>query len=378
MSSVEEELRYGFGKNWAEFVEKSFNEEVVDQSRAGLCNLLRADSLRGKVFLDIGCGSGVHSLAAHRLGAARIVSFDYDRDSVATTAELRRRAGEPANWEVRQGSVLDPAFMKALPPADIVYSWGVLHHTGDMWTAVRNAAVPLKPDGVFYIALYSSDIYLDPSPEYWIKVKRRYNRAGPRGRRLMEWWYVGRFLVLPALKSGQNPLSVIRNYGHRGMTFWTDAKDWLGGYPIEFAGLAETQEFCKRELDLDLVNLKTGEGCTEYVFCRLAENAEWRRTAQQRQLKLLPGPYVAQGGARYAASVPVLADEADGPAAPARSRLMLYEDGQLLGLAHTRHDQISNYGKGRFSHWGADVHFSATDNSDPNSNGRHYSYCERF
>jgi hypothetical protein len=268
--------------------------------------------------------------------------------------------------------------MQTLPKFDVVYSWGVLHHTGDMWSAVRNAAIPLKPDGVFYIALYSSDIYLKPPPEYWIRLKRRYNQRGEIGRRLMEWRYVVRFNILPALKSGRNPLSVIREYNPRGMKFWTDVKDWLGGYPIEFAGLQETSDFGRRELGLDLVNVKTGEGCTEYVFCRLAENAHWRRIVDGRRLMPLTNPFSPQGGASYSAPLPALEGGANAPGHPHRSQLMLYEDGKMLGLAHALLSDIAKYGKARFNHWGANLYFSASDNSDPNENGRSYAYCERL
>jgi 2-polyprenyl-3-methyl-5-hydroxy-6-metoxy-1,4-benzoquinol methylase len=192
----DDDLRFGFGRNWADFVASRLNNSVVEASRLHMADMLRAESLEGKTVLDIGSGSGIHSLAALRLGAERIISFDYDRDSVATTRKVREHAGSPANWEVMQGSVLDAAFMASLPTADIVYSWGVLHHTGAMWSAVRNAASLLKPDGVFYIALYSSDNYVDPPPSYWMKVKKRYNMSGSVGRRLLEWRYALRFHIL--------------------------------------------------------------------------------------------------------------------------------------------------------------------------------------
>jgi hypothetical protein len=162
------------------------------------------------------------------------------------------------------------------------------------------------------------------------------------------------------------------------MEFWTDVKDWLGGYPMEFAGLQETREFCRQELGLDLVNLKTGEGCTEYVFCRLAENAHWRGIAEGRQLTPLTGPFSPQGGNSYTASLPAMEGEANDSENQRRSQLMLYEDGKLLGLAHALHSHIARYGKGRFNHWGSSLLFSASDNSDPNANGRRYAYCERF
>lgn len=343
-----------------------------------MAGLLRVSNLAGKTFLDIGCGSGIHSLAALRMGAARVISFDYDIDSVKTTEAVRAWAGSPSNWSVFQGSVLDKNLMQSLDKADIVYSWGVLHHTGSMWEAVENAGIPLKPDGVFYIALYSSDNYVDPPPEYWLDLKRRYNRAGPLRKTLMELQYAYRFHVGPALRSGQDPLQVMRNYGDRGMTYWTDVKDWLGGYPMEFASLAETQAFVSDKHGLSLVNVKTGEGCTEYVFADPKANTFWGEVEAGRVRSPLNGPFLEAGGVAYAAPTPDLADTSDHPDTPRRSRLMLYEDGRMLGLAHTLHDDIRKYGNGRFSHWGAEIFFSASDGSDPNVNGRTYSFCPEF
>jgi 2-polyprenyl-3-methyl-5-hydroxy-6-metoxy-1,4-benzoquinol methylase len=372
------EMRYGFGKNWAEYIEKNFSEQRVEESRRHLADFIRAESLKGLAFLDIGCGSGLHSLAAHRMGAERILSFDYDHESVATTEKIHQYAGAPANWTVMQGSVLDKEFMATIPKSDIVYSWGVLHHTGNIWTAVRNATLPMKPNGLFYIALYSSDNYVDPPPEYWLKIKRKYNRAGALGRRLMELQYVMRFLVVPELKAGRNPFDVMRKYGARGMTYWTDVKDWLGGYPMEFASLQETQVFCKDELGLDLVNVLTGQGCTEYLFCRPEQNTQWRSIIAARTLVPLRTPFHHNGGKAYAIAAPHLESQADNAEAPRRSSLMLYENGQMLGLAHSMHDHIARFGKGRFSHYGPNLYFSASDNTDPNTNGRTYAYCEDF
>src|SRR5262245_33858198 len=129
-------VRYGFGKNWAQFIDAHFDQERVDIAQQHLLAFLKLPDLAGKVFLDIGCGSGLHSLAAWRAGAREVISFDIDADSVQTTRQLRHWGGNPPNWCVRQGSVLDPEFLAGLPPADIVYSWGVLHHTGAMWDAV--------------------------------------------------------------------------------------------------------------------------------------------------------------------------------------------------------------------------------------------------
>jgi SAM-dependent methyltransferase len=378
MGNETTEMRYAFGKNWAEFIGKNFSQRVVEDSRKHLADFIRIDSLRDLTFVDIGCGSGLHSLSAYQMDAKQIVSFDYDPDSVATTKKLHEYAGSPPSWRIEQGSVLDKSYMEKLPKSDIVYSWGVLHHTGDMWTAVRNAAIPMKPGGLFYIALYSSDNYVEPPPEYWLKIKRQYNRTSAIGKRWMELQYAMRFLVIPELKAGRNPFGVMRKYRTRGMTYWTDVKDWLGGYPMDFASLQETQAFCKEELGLDLVNVITGQGCTEYLFCRPELNVYWRSIIDSRKLVPLLGPFHHNGGAAYAVAAPQLQYQADTGAAPRRSKLMLYEDGRMLGLAHAVHDHIVRFGKGRFSHYGPNLYFSASDNSDPNRNGRTYSYCEKF
>ena len=129
-------MRFGFGKNWQLYIQRYFNEERVSIAQKHLLDFLQLDSLAGKYFLDIGCGSGLHSLAACKAGASRVVSFDYDWNSVHATEKLKEFSGNPAHWTVLQGSILEPQFLATLQPADIVYSWGVLHHTGALWQAL--------------------------------------------------------------------------------------------------------------------------------------------------------------------------------------------------------------------------------------------------
>src|SRR6202051_1144836 len=138
--------RFQVGRNGSQFLE-SLNDEQIGRAEESLKQMLNAESLRGKSFLDIGSGSGLFSLAARRLGA-RIHSFDYDPHSFASTAELRRRYfPEDTQWRVEQGSVLEKPYLEALGQFDIVYSWGVLHHTGSMWQALENVVPIVKPGG---------------------------------------------------------------------------------------------------------------------------------------------------------------------------------------------------------------------------------------
>jgi len=257
---------FSFGRNWEEFVRTKFSEERVAISRKHLLDFLETSDLAGKYFLDIGCGSGIHSLAACRSGASRIVSVDIDPDSVRTTGRIREMAGSPPHWEALQGSILDAGFVARIEPADIVYSWGVLHHTGDLWTAVRNAAGRIRPGGLFYVALYEKTADSD----YWIAVKKKYNRSSRAGKRGMELAYVYRtFFRGRGIRDLADSLRYIRNYRQsRGMAFWTDVRDWLGGWPYEPATPKEVTDFCAGTLGLRTIKVKTGEANVEYLFAK--------------------------------------------------------------------------------------------------------------
>jgi SAM-dependent methyltransferase len=261
--------RFAFGKNWASFIEHHFDDERVAITQTHLLKFLGRGSLEGLTFLDIGCGSGLHSLAAYRAGAARVISFDYDHMSVGTTRKLRALAGDPENWQVLQGSVLDADFMAGLGQFDIVYSWGVLHHTGDQWTALKHAAARMGAGGLFYVALYTSDVFTGKhDAAFWLRTKRRYNEGGWLVRRGLEFWYAAGQLY-SLFRQGSNPIAYVANYRNsRGMSYYHDVKDWVGGWPMEFSSVAEIKAFGRDTLGLDLADIKTGEANTEYLFRR--------------------------------------------------------------------------------------------------------------
>ena len=262
-------MRFGFGKNWEDYIKKHFSEERVEISRKHLLSFLKLDDLKGKSFLDIGCGSGLHSLAALRSGAERIYSFDYDPASVATTEKLREFAGNPSHWEARQGSILDKEFLRTIEPTDIVYSWGVLHHTGSMWEAMDNTAGLGKKGSLYYIALYDYETHVDPTPEFWLDVKQRYNKSSAWEKRKMELWYIWRFMLYGSILALPILLARILGYKQsRGMAFYNDVKDWLGGWPMDFAKRADVKKWAEKH-GLEMLTMKTGEANTEYLFKRL-------------------------------------------------------------------------------------------------------------
>jgi 2-polyprenyl-3-methyl-5-hydroxy-6-metoxy-1,4-benzoquinol methylase len=275
------ETRFAFGRNWSKFA-SGVNEQVVETAVRSLRAMLGTDTLRDRTFIDVGCGSGLFSLAARRLGA-QVVSFDYDPLSVSTTARLRERAApdDPA-WRIEQGSVLDAEYLGRLGKFDVVYSWGVLHHTGAMWDAVRNVTQLIAPNGQLFIAIYNDQ---GRYSRYWTSIKRLYNKLPSYLRFLVLVPCFVRLrgpMLVRDLFSG-HPLRSWRNYGvERGMSPWYDVVDWVGGYPFEVAKPEEIFDFY-RVRGFELQRLKTcggGRGCNEYVFAAPADPAQAAASAR--------------------------------------------------------------------------------------------------
>lgn len=225
--------RFRFGANWARFV-RSVNTEQIAEAEDALRTMLGASSLNGLSLLDVGAGSGLSSLASRNLGA-EVHSFDYDPEAVAAINALKRRfRPEDTAWSIDRGSILDDGYVRTLGRYDVVYSWGVLHHTGAMWRAIENAASLVRPGGIFAIAVYNDQ---GRRSRRALAMKRRYVQSGRAGRALELGKFVLAYSVkqfLVDLRDRQNPLAHYRR-GERGMALWTDIVDWVGGYPFEVA-----------------------------------------------------------------------------------------------------------------------------------------------
>lgn len=254
-------VRFPFGENWLHLL-PALTDDKVAEAISSLRESLGVESLQGASFLDIGCGSGLFSLAARKLGAV-VYSFDNDPQSVACTSELRRRHfSEDDNWTVEKGSVLDESFLAGLGEFDIVYSWGVLHHTGEMFRAFSNILTTMARGGKLFISVYNDQ---GLRSRYWSFVKRTYNRNRVCRLAIISThapYLFGVRYVVRALGGRSAP--------GRGMSLWRDTVDWLGGYPFEVARPEEVSSFF---LDHGLVleSLRTcgsRMGCNEFLFRR--------------------------------------------------------------------------------------------------------------
>ena len=258
--------RFEFGKNWKRFL-SILNEAHINEAEESLCEMLEYKDLKGMRLLDIGSGSGLFSLASRRLGA-RVLSFDFDPQSVACTLELKNRyfPGDH-NWIIEENSVLDETYLKSLGTFDIVYSWGVLHHTGNMFKALHNAQIPVEDNGLLFIAIYNDQGFIS---KFWRKVKRLHCSGLP-GKIITILIFYPYFFskgMAAGIAKFKNPIRYFTDYKQRrGMSVLHDWKDWLGGYPFEVARPEEILGFYqKRGFVLRKMTTTRRNGNNQFVF----------------------------------------------------------------------------------------------------------------
>jgi 2-polyprenyl-3-methyl-5-hydroxy-6-metoxy-1,4-benzoquinol methylase len=276
---VADRRRFEFGKNWQRFL-ATLDDGRIAQAERSLREMLNVDDLAGTSFLDVGSGSGLFSLAARRLGA-RVHSFDFDPQSVACTRELKNRFfAEDPQWTIDEGSALDHGYLASLGKFDVVYAWGVLHHTGQMWKALENVAVPVTPGGRLFLAIYNHQ-------RYWTRLHTALKRTYVSLPVLLRWPMAAALIAFQATKRLvryvtrlRNPVARYRDdKNSRGMSWWHDCLDWIGGYPFETATPEAIFDFFhQRGFVLERLTTCGGApGCNQYVFRKALDRWTWSK-----------------------------------------------------------------------------------------------------
>ena len=262
----EEVAVFNFGENWASF-SRRINETRMESARQSLRTLFGEGALSGRSFLDIGCGSGLFSIAAAQLGARSVLGLDVDPISVATSQNNAAHwLTSPTSISFCQLSVLDGEQMSKLGMFDIVYSWGVLHHTGNMKVALRNAAHRVAPNGMLMIAIYNKHW----SSLFWKVVKWIYNRVGRSGQKILISILTPVIFLAKWLVTLRNPFKM-----QRGMDFMHNVVDWVGGYPYEYASISEMRTALEK-IGFEMLTVfpaKVPTGCNEFVCTKRVEGA---------------------------------------------------------------------------------------------------------
>lgn len=235
------ETHFEFGKNWEKLVNQ-LNDDAVAESTRKMADFTGFSDFKNKTFLDIGCGSGLSSLAAFKLGAKSISSVDIDPQNIKNVEAVKQKFNVPAqySWSAWVSSIVEAKDVHQLPRADIVYSWGVLHHTGSMWEGIDHCTRLVNPGGYLYLMLYRDAFFAST----WKNIKYFYTKAP----QIIKWAMRNTFaslLILGAILKGKNPARIIRDYPKksRGMSWYIDVTDWVGGYPFEYASAEETTRF---------------------------------------------------------------------------------------------------------------------------------------
>lgn len=253
---------FEFGKNWERFSLNAMSEETLDDAAASVRELLGGDRLKGAAFVDVGCGSGLFSIAAARLGAARVMGLDVDPKCIEVAKANAARFGFEKQTEFKEISILDRPAAEPLGTFDVVYAWGSLHHTGDMRTAISNAAALVGPGGAFALAIYNRH----STSRAWERIKKTYNHSPGLVRAIMIYAFCGIIYAAKLAVTRRNPLEQ-----QRGMNFFYNVVDWVGGWPYEYASIAE---LCAMVEPLGFETVKTvpaqvPTGCNEFVFRRV-------------------------------------------------------------------------------------------------------------
>lgn len=258
-------LRFNFGKNWSSYSRKALTPERIERARLDFSALCSDIDFSGKTFLDIGFGQGLALFFAAEKGA-KVYGIDIDPDCQQALQATAKFFPNIQVSEIMTGSIIDQqtaANLKKIGPFDIVHSWGVLHHTGNLKLAIQNTATLVKNNGFLVLAIYQSHW---SSPLWWI-AKLTYNVLPAAGQKAMALLFYLPLYAATMVLTRKNP-----NDLPRGMNFYNDLVDWIGGYPYEPASSKEVRAELEGHFRcLKEVPAVVPTGNIQYVFKKFKE-----------------------------------------------------------------------------------------------------------
>lgn len=143
----------GTAEYFRELDSRVFDHRVLRLTRSGdgppFSRFVDFAAARGRDVLEMGCGSGFASQLFAEAGA-RVTAVDLTDWAIDTTRQRMRAFGLDATVQQADGERLpfaDASF-------DIVFSWGVIHHTTDMDQALRELIRVLRPGGELVLMVY--------------------------------------------------------------------------------------------------------------------------------------------------------------------------------------------------------------------------------
>ena len=255
---------FKFGENWKNF------SNLIDNNRlkeavTSLKKLTNKKSLNNLSFLDIGCGSGLSSLAAIQLNCKKIYAIDQDEQSIKTTKKVLQKS----RFKKVKVEKKDLFTLNEKEKFNIVYSWGVLHHTGNMLEAIKKSTKMVSKNGILILALYKKTKLCN----LW-KIEKYIYKSSPKViQNFIKNLFIFLFKLAMILKR-KNFSNYINDYKtKRGMDFYHDVHDWLGGYPYESISIEEISKIMDkfgykmiRSFQVKKQIGFFGTGCDEYVF----------------------------------------------------------------------------------------------------------------
>jgi SAM-dependent methyltransferase len=258
----EKNRAFNFGANWQRFSQGSLDSLKFEEAFNSLDQLIGHEKIKGSSFLDIGCGSGIFAIAVSLAGAGKVIGIDISRESIAASISNKERFANQNIIDFFHKSIFDDGILQ-LGKFDIVYSWGVLHHTGDMWRAIDIASQLVSPNSLFVIAIYNKHW----SCKAWKAIKWSYNTVPAIIQRLMIWIFFIIIAMAKLIVTRKNPFKKQK----RGMSFYYDVIDWVGGYPYEYADKDEVINYVERLgfKCIKFVKPTVPTGCNEFVFLKM-------------------------------------------------------------------------------------------------------------